>query len=78
VRAISGRGNMIVDNHFGRPSDIPKDVGLVERNYRGEVKSRRSLRVSLVLCSSDHFKCHSRSRVGKSRRVVTLNSRAEK
>jgi hypothetical protein len=35
IQTDGGRGNMIVDNLLGRPSDIPKGVGLVERNYDG-------------------------------------------
>ncbi|MDY3555274.1 right-handed parallel beta-helix repeat-containing protein [Gemmata sp. JC717] len=35
VKAGGGRANMIVDNYFGRPSEIPTGVGLVERNYDG-------------------------------------------
>ncbi len=35
VKTSGGRGNMIVDNYFGRPNDILKGVGLVERNYDG-------------------------------------------
>jgi hypothetical protein len=36
VRVIGGKGNMIVDNYLGRPFEIPKGVGLVERNYDGK------------------------------------------
>ena len=36
VKTAGGRGNVIADNHLGRPHDILKGVGLVERNYRGE------------------------------------------
>jgi hypothetical protein len=36
LKATGGRANMIVDNYLGRPSDIPKGVGLVERNYEGK------------------------------------------
>jgi hypothetical protein len=36
IKADGGRGNMIIDNHLGRPEEIAKGVGLVERNYRGE------------------------------------------
>lgn len=36
LRTAGGRGNMIVDNYLGRPSDILKGVGLVERNYDGK------------------------------------------
>ncbi len=36
VKTSGGRGNMIVDNYFGRPHDILKGVGLVERNYDGK------------------------------------------
>jgi hypothetical protein len=36
VKAIGGRGNMIVDNYLGRPTDIAKGIGLVERNYDGK------------------------------------------
>lgn len=36
VKTTGGRGNVIADNYFGRPHDILKGVGLVERNYRGE------------------------------------------
>jgi hypothetical protein len=35
LRTRDGRGNMIVDNYLGRPHDILKGVGLVERNYDG-------------------------------------------
>ena len=35
VKAAGGRSNMIVDNYFGRPADIPRGVGLAERNYDG-------------------------------------------
>jgi hypothetical protein len=35
LRAEGGRANMIVENSFGRPSDILKGVGLVEHNYIG-------------------------------------------
>ena len=35
VKTAGGRGNAIADNHFGRPSDILKGVGLVDRNYDG-------------------------------------------
>jgi hypothetical protein len=33
LRTADGRDNMIVDNYLGRPHDILKGVGLVERNY---------------------------------------------
>jgi len=33
LRTAGGRDNMIVDNYLGRPPDILKGVGLVERNY---------------------------------------------
>ncbi|MCI0699799.1 MAG: right-handed parallel beta-helix repeat-containing protein, partial [Planctomycetia bacterium] len=36
LKTTGGRGNMIVDNYLGRPSDILKGVGLVERNYDGK------------------------------------------
>ncbi len=36
VKATGGRGNAIADNHLGRPPDIAKGVGLVERNYDGK------------------------------------------
>jgi hypothetical protein len=36
LKATGGRGNMIVDNYLGRPFDVMKGVGLVERNYGGE------------------------------------------
>jgi hypothetical protein len=36
LKATGGRGNMIVDNYLGRPFDVAKGVGLVERNYGGE------------------------------------------
>jgi hypothetical protein len=36
VRTSGGRGNMIVDNALGRPADILRGVGLVERNYHPE------------------------------------------
>ncbi len=36
LQAAGGRGNMIVDNYLGRPHDIAKDIGLVERNYEGK------------------------------------------
>jgi hypothetical protein len=35
LRTVGGQANMIVDNYLGRPSDILKGVGLVERNYDG-------------------------------------------
>lgn len=35
VRTSGGRTNMIVDNYLGRPHDILKGVGLIERNYDG-------------------------------------------
>jgi pectate lyase-like protein/copper-binding protein NosD len=35
ARTEGGRANMIVDNYLGRPGDILKGVGLVERNYDG-------------------------------------------
>jgi hypothetical protein len=35
VKASGGSGNMIAGNYFGRPVDILKGVGLVERNYDG-------------------------------------------
>jgi hypothetical protein len=35
LRTAGGRGNMIVDNYLGRPHDILKGVGLVDRNYDG-------------------------------------------
>jgi hypothetical protein len=35
LRTEGGRANMIVDNYLGRPSDILKGIGLVERNYDG-------------------------------------------
>jgi hypothetical protein len=35
LRTEGGRANMIVDNYLGRPSEILKGVGLVERNYDG-------------------------------------------
>jgi hypothetical protein len=38
LRTIGGHDNMIVDNYLGRPSEIQKDVGLVERNYDAKVK----------------------------------------
>lgn len=38
VRTSGGRDNMIVDNYLGRPHDILKGVGLVDRNYDGKVK----------------------------------------
>jgi hypothetical protein len=37
LRTSGGRDNMIVDNYLGRPHDILKGVGLVERNYDGRV-----------------------------------------
>ena len=36
VKATGGRGNMIADNYLGRPHDILKGVGLVDRNYDGK------------------------------------------
>ncbi|HEV3385951.1 MAG TPA: right-handed parallel beta-helix repeat-containing protein, partial [Gemmata sp.] len=36
LRATGGRGNMIVDNYLGRPFNVVKGIGLVERNYGGE------------------------------------------
>jgi hypothetical protein len=33
VRTSGGKGNMVVDNSLGRPAEILKGVGLVERNY---------------------------------------------
>jgi hypothetical protein len=38
LRTSGGRDNMIVDNYLGRPPDILKGVGLVERNFDGKVK----------------------------------------
>lgn len=38
VKTDGGRDNMIVDNYLGRPHEILKGVGLVERNYEGKVK----------------------------------------
>jgi hypothetical protein len=38
LRTAGGRDNMIVDNYLGRPADILKGVGLVERNHDGRVK----------------------------------------
>ncbi|MBA4188354.1 MAG: hypothetical protein C0467_10155 [Planctomycetaceae bacterium] len=38
LRTRGGSDNMIVDNYLGRPHDILKGVGLVERNYDGRVK----------------------------------------
>ncbi len=38
LRTREGRDNMIVDNYLGRPHDILKGVGLVERNYDAKVK----------------------------------------
>jgi len=35
LRTEGGRANMIVDNYLGRPSEILKGVGLVERIYDG-------------------------------------------
>ena len=35
LRTEGGRTNMIVENYLGRPGDILKGVGLVERNYDG-------------------------------------------
>lgn len=35
LKTQGGRANMIVDNYLGRPSDLLKGVGLVERNYDG-------------------------------------------
>ena len=35
LRTVGGRANLIVDNYLGRPGDILKGVGLVERNYDG-------------------------------------------
>ena len=35
LRTEGGRANMIVNNYLGRPADILKGVGLVERNYDG-------------------------------------------
>jgi hypothetical protein len=35
LKTSGGSGNMIVDNYLGRPHDILKGVGLVERNYDG-------------------------------------------
>lgn len=35
LKTNGGRANMIVDNYLGRPSDILKGVGQVERNYAG-------------------------------------------
>lgn len=36
LKTSGGRGNMIVDNQLGRPHDILKGVGLVERNFDGK------------------------------------------
>ncbi len=36
LKTSGGRANMIVDNYLGRPADILKGVGLVERNYDGK------------------------------------------
>lgn len=36
LRALTGRGNMIVDNYLGPPTDIARGVGLVERNHDGK------------------------------------------
>lgn len=36
IRTSGGKGNMIVDNSLGRPHDILKGVGQVERNYTPE------------------------------------------
>ena len=36
LRATGGHGNMIVDNYFGRPIEMMKGIGVVERNYGGE------------------------------------------
>jgi Right handed beta helix region/Periplasmic copper-binding protein (NosD) len=36
LKTSGGRDNMIVDNYLGRPSEIFKGVGLVERNYDGK------------------------------------------
>jgi hypothetical protein len=36
LSGFGGRGNMIVDNYLGRLANIPKGIGLVERNYGGE------------------------------------------
>lgn len=38
LRIRDGRDNMIVDNYLGRPHDILKGVGLVDRNYDAKVK----------------------------------------
>jgi hypothetical protein len=38
LRTREGRDNMIVDNYLGRPDDILKGVGLVDRNYDAKVK----------------------------------------
>ncbi|MFO0825692.1 MAG: right-handed parallel beta-helix repeat-containing protein [Gemmataceae bacterium] len=38
LRTRDGRDNMIVENYLGRPHDILKGVGLVDRNYDAKVK----------------------------------------
>jgi hypothetical protein len=35
IRASGGHGNLITENALGRPTDIAKDIGLVDRNYDG-------------------------------------------
>jgi len=38
LRTREGRDNMIVENYLGRPHDVLKGVGLVDRNYDAKVK----------------------------------------
>ena len=36
LKATGGRANMIVDNYLGRPFEVARGIGVVEKNYGGE------------------------------------------